>query len=456
MLYISRLRALWSRLPSLQVPASESVLLHFYSDYSGSTGSRCRLQKLFSGDPAVEKLIVDNNINCYTQDVCHAQPELIDRLEITTVPVVVGIYRGRKVGEVRSDSATSCGSDLCKKLVEAASSASSASQVSDDKELEAQINALVKGKTREQALSALAEFEKSHIQRLEIDSTLRQLLARTRLQLYHPNFDGYSTNAVQLSIEALRDHLRSIEQLISDLDKASVEELIASFPSDGHVYAQADWGKKTSMAVGNRHIESNVASTIFHKDGHYTNNYRSASGSLADKRLEDFVTEYCYSDIANRGMFQGAILARLIKVEVLKRISIVMFLHGDVDVAMEEAVRAYEELVKLLKSDSIPVQLFQSHEIGSVIECMLSALPWRHPAVLGARAALETMDGPRLLNRMRQSNRPLGGPVSKRRGFGGRYVWQGPDYRPKKYRPRDPEQYLNEWRYEADSNLPTF
>ncbi|CDR94180.1 hypothetical protein, conserved [Babesia bigemina] len=432
------------------------MVLHFYSGYSSSMEPTCGLQKVFTSDPTTRKIIIDNNINCYTQDVCYAQPELIDRLEITTVPVIVGVYRGRKVAEVNSDNVTSCGSELCRKLVEASSSTSPDSRISDEKELEERINALVSDKSCEEAHRALDEFANAHIQRLEVDDILRQLLARARLQLYHSNFNRSAGNGVRLSVDILRDQLKEIEQLISDLRKTHVEDLIASFPSDGRVNPQPYGGGKTNMAVGSHCSGIKVAYIMPHRDAQDTNNHCNDSGTMAEKRLEGFLAECSFSDIVNKSMFQDVTLAQLIKVELLKRISIVLFLDGNVDVAMEEAVRAYEELVKILKSDSIPVQVFESHEIGSVIECMLSALPWRHPAVLGARAALETMDGPRLLNRMRQSNRPLGGPVSKRRGFGGRYVWHGPDYRPKKYRPRDPEQYLNEWRYQADSNLPTF
>ncbi|KAK2195601.1 hypothetical protein BdWA1_003278 [Babesia duncani] len=47
-----------------------------------------------------------------------------------------------------------------------------------------------------------------------------------------------------------------------------------------------------------------------------------------------------------------------------------------------------------------------------------------------------------------------GGVARKRRGFGGRYIWQGLDYRPGRYKPRNLHQYQNEWTCIQDKNLP--
>ncbi|GFE54830.1 oxidoreductase alpha molybdopterin subunit, putative [Babesia ovis] len=421
MLFVSRVRALWVKLPSDRCNSSDPMLLHLFSAGSKAAG----IDATFSNDPGVKRFVKKHKIKCYTHDVSHLPLDVLTRLGIKTVPVVVGVYRGRNLGEFTTASASSCAPELCKKLIDA--------QTLDIKEqskhaaLAEQIDGIIAGKSKAQALAELSKFEASCMQQLEVDDVLRRVLARKRLELYWANGGQQSTSG-RATLDRLRDHLAAIEQLLLLFEKASADDLIFAY--------------------------SNVAVSGLPR-GSQMDHALSCGGSTATSvvnQLDKFIAENGYALEGSTGITR----ARLVKIGILQDLSVGLFLEDNIQEALQEATRGYEELVKMLKNDEIPTSAFENHAIGGIIELMFSALPWDDPSVQIARATLETVDGPRHLNRIPESTRPLGGPAYKRRGFRGRYSWQGPDYRPKKYRPRDPEQYLNEWRYQPDANLPTY
>ncbi|GIX63174.1 tRNA pseudouridine synthase D, putative [Babesia caballi] len=389
------------------------------------------------------------------QDVTHLHPDLLERLDIRTVPVIVSVCRGQKFGEFTRASAPSSAPELCRRLVEAQALPARESPDPDHARFAAQIEAMLADPSTENTSRALSDFESQHMQRLEVDDQLRRLLARARLRMYRPDRVPYPESDSQVSLEVMQRHLETLEGLISAFSRAAAEDLIALYAQQKDIDSPSPLRKpRNPMPPYNSQSTSKGNSTAATHSSMESAD-EPASTTVA-QLLDNFLADCNYLHLGAADHHSAVSRARLLKVRILQHISVALFFDDKVTEALEEAVRGYEELVQLIKDDAISVEAFENHEVGRVLELMLGALPWTHPAVLKARAALETVDGPRLLNRIPERTRPLGGPVSKRRGVGGRYSWHGPDYRPKKYRPRDPEQYLNEWRYQPDSNLPTY
>ncbi|ORM41716.1 uncharacterized protein BXIN_2741 [Babesia sp. Xinjiang] len=438
MIFVSRFRALWARLPLERNIQSELMLLHLYSNETGTPGSDCDVYASFTNNTTVKNMIKEHNISCYTQQVKHLHPDILTNLEISNVPVIVGVFRGKNLGEFTRISAPTSALDLCKRLVDAQAYLHNNREKSEHIEIEKQIQDALTAKSKDGAFEELEKLERKYMQRLEVDDILRRNLARARLTLYKPECENTET-----SVEMLRNQLNEIDQILVAFENANADDLISLYdkmpPTDTVIQKQGSLDvHANSRNSGRGHADENTA-----------------TGAVV-QMMDRFAAENGYTTELMDGSYDTITLIRLVKIRILQNIGVVMFLEGTVEEALEVATRAYDELVQMLKDDLISVKAYELHSLGRIIELMFGALPWNHPAVLAARAAIETVNGPRLLNRIPQSNRPLGGPVSKRRGFGGRYSWQGPDYRPKKYRPRDPEQYLNEWRYQPDSNLPTF
>ncbi|KAK1939824.1 hypothetical protein X943_003697 [Babesia divergens] len=457
MLYVSRFKLLWVKLPSHQLLKSESMLLHLYSDLAIKSGTSAKFLAGLVNDPVVQGIVKEHKIRCYTEDVKQLHPEDLHRLGITTAPIVVGIHDGRSVGACTGASDLSDATDLCRRLVAVQNPTSDPSEEAFYSAIDAQTRAIISESTKEDALASLSHLKKGYIQRLEVDDKLRRLFALAQLHLYNPTSQRNTSCRDAAAIHVLEAHLHKINYIIAKISEANVDGIIAWYNShvspDTLQLESAKFHMTSHKDNGNANGLNQEYAFNMHQEA---GQYGTSGVTHVSKLLKEFVEENQYGCVISSERTTDITRAMFLKVWIMQNISVALYFKECVTESLNMAVEAYECLVAMLKKDLISLREFEQHEIGRIIELLFDALPYNHPAVLGARASLETVDGPRLLNRIPEGSRPLGGPVSKRRGFRGRYLWHGPDYRPKKYKPKDPEQYLNEWRYQPDRNLPTF
>ncbi|EDO06492.2 hypothetical protein BBOV_II005410 [Babesia bovis T2Bo] len=463
MVYLTVYRAMWARLPRSSVIHKEPMLLHLYAGINHQQQEGSSITNNLESDNDFKTILKEHGISCYIQNVSHIHPNILTKLDVKTVPIVLGVFNGEKIGEYTPSSTVSCAINLCKKIADAKLNYENKCQ-SEHKSTQAEIDAIIAGKSKSEALSELTKFESSNIHRLEFDDVLRKLLAQTRLRLCWGGDTDTCSQPPDLNV--LRDHIRFVDEILAEFTVVAAEGIIASQPvvKGSTAYKRSAISRPLKfndhrdgdhvLKEYNKVDNLNVIQPVFHSNQD-SPSHQSKCYELHQK-LVDFAKEYVYATDYLHGGYITEALARLVKIHIMQNIGVLLFLEGSEQEAIQEVTSAYEDLVHLLKCDQIDISTFQKHHVGRILELMFTAMPWDDPAVLIARATLETIDGPRLLNRIPERTRPLGGPVSKRRGFGGRYSWQGPDYRPKKYRPREPDQYLNEWRYQADANLPTW
>ncbi|KAK1443650.1 hypothetical protein BgAZ_205260 [Babesia gibsoni] len=457
MLHISKFKCLWARLPSNQLLDSGSFLIHLYPTLPSAYKLQSDLSMRFQSDSAVKNIIDENRIGCFSQEAQRIHPSFLQRLEVKTVPVIIALHNGENMGHFTIDSDDASALALCKKLLQAQLPPPNPF---DDKELMSisdEIRTIIADHEKAEALNRIAELQQKHIQRLEVDDNLRRLFALETLKLYAPNYQSVKDPRKKATLSELYGLLDRVEKAIRMFKDEASDSIIRCYSSHGT--ACPDSLKHLRIPDIYTHLHEQPLKEVEPPSQEPVARSKGKDAmTLASELLNECMDIFNYHVIKEGSKGPQSHYERVmwIKVRLMQDISVALFFEDDVDKSLETAVQAYESLVKLLNEDIVSTEEFQRHEIGSVIEAMFGALSYDHPAVLNARASLEVVSGPRLLNAIKKGSRPLGGPAYKRRGFGGRYSWHGPDYRPKKYKPKDPQQYLNEWRYEQDCNLPTY
>ncbi|AFZ79395.1 hypothetical protein BEWA_022430 [Theileria equi strain WA] len=390
MLALTRFWRVWSRLSDMSVFSSKNpVILHISSGPANNTTLATNVERKLSQileSPDFTSEANRTKIECYKGDISHIPSEFIEKFQLTSVPVTIGILNGTKVAEVTADSEASEYLGLCNKLLVMANPPTL--------EIVDKLKLLIDGDVSE-LRSYVQYIRENHVQELEVDTTLSKLLATATLRMHEQ----------PMTSKQLRKTLEVVDSLI---EKVKLDNLIRDF--DAKKYKPINFQPQID-----------ALKLSYQPPTHVT------------------YLEKLY----------------FIKLNLLESLAIKLFFNKDPR-ALQIAVGAYKVHVKLLKLNAQTIQEFQDSRIKEIIEAIFSVYDPQSRHLMEACANLQVIDGRRLLNKIYTSGRPSGGFPTKRRGVGGRYLWQGPDYRPKGFKPKNPERYNNEWTCVQDSNLPTY
>ncbi|EAN32775.1 hypothetical protein TpMuguga_02g00492 [Theileria parva strain Muguga] len=393
MLLLSKFLSNWRKLPDLSCLNSNRPLFLYL--YSKSNLLNSDFSEIFSTDDKIVDSVKNQGVECYSEDISRIPCKLIDKFEVTTVPSILAILNGSKVGQIVKGSGLESFVALSQRLKNETNPTESA--------LVTNLRDLISHGNPKDIRANISFIKNNFVRELEVDPTLFRLFSEGSILSHNNN---------EYSLETLKKDLSTINIFLKQ-----VEDSKSSYIITGKLITQAPTEIQTLADKYNSLLSGSERLSII-KDG-LKKVYR-------------------------------------LKVKILELISVKHFIKKNMEESIKCALDSYKTNVDLLQKDMITLHEFHSCETKEVLESLLFLLDPYDICSLETRAELENVLGPRLLNEIPVSQRPLGGVTKKRRGFGGRYIWQGIHYRPKRYKPKNLKQYLNEWRCVHDSNPPSF
>ncbi|XP_952223.1 uncharacterized protein TA13490 [Theileria annulata] len=393
MLLLSKILTNWLKLPDFSCLNSNRPLFLYL--YSKSNLLNSDFSEIFSKDNKIVDSLEKQGIECYSEDISSIPCKLIDKFEVTTVPSILGIRNGSKVGQIVKGSGLESFLALSNRLKN--------EENPTESELVTNLKDLISHGNPKDIRVNISFIKNNFVRELEVNPNLFRLFSQGSILSHNNN---------EYSLETLKSDLSTLDSFLNQ-----VEDSKSSYIITGKLITQIP--PEMELLV----------------DKYYS----LLSGF---KRLS--------------AITRGLKKVYLLKVKILELISVKYFIEKNMEKSVKFALDSYKLNVDLLQRDMITLDEFHSCETKEVLESLLFLLDPYDLSSLETRAELENILGPRLLNEIPVSKRPLGGVTKKRRGFGGRYIWQGIHYRPKRYKPKNLKQYLNEWRCVHDSNPPSF
>ncbi|UKJ90446.1 hypothetical protein MACJ_001379 [Theileria orientalis] len=405
MLLLSKFRSNWLKLPSLSVlNTNRPIFLYLFSPHGHENPS---FLNVFSESKDFANSVKNFAIDCYSSDVSSVPCNVIDKLEVTTVPVVLGILNGRKLGEVLNNGNHDSLLKLCDKL-------KTFSRPSES-EYFRNMRELIKDGNLNNLRANLSFVKNNMVKEMESDPALFKLVS-------------------EASIICQDDKQVNLRDLLSDLDKINtILNTLETRRLSGEYTGESSKDYLTNLSG-------------------LLNKYLPHS---SDPNHEDRMISTGGNDI--KFLKMGELRScHLVRVRILNLISVKHFLDRNINESMQYSLEAYKANVRNLQRDFVTEDEFNSCGSREVLGSLFTLFDPNDESLLRARSEVENVIGPRFPGAFPVSTKPKGGVTKKRRGFGGRYIWQGMEYRPKKYKPKNIKRYLNEWRCVQDSNTPSF
>ncbi|BAM40218.1 uncharacterized protein TOT_020000479 [Theileria orientalis strain Shintoku] len=405
MLFLSKFRTNWLKLPSLSVlNTNRPIFLYLFSNRGHESPL---FLNVFSESKNFANSVKNLGIDCYLSDVSNVPCSVIDKLEVTTVPVVLGLLNGKKLGEVLSNGSHDSLLKLCDKLRSFSNQSES--------EYSSNMRELVKDGNLKNLRANLSFVKTNMARETESDPALFKSVSEATIICQ----DDKRVN--------LRDLLRDLEKLDTILNTLEIRRLSGEYTQE----TSKDYLKELD-GLANKYLPN--TSDPNREDGMICTNGDSV------KFLNIGELRTCH----------------LMRVRILKLISVKHFLDKNVNESLKYALEAYKANVRNLQRDFVTPHEFSGCGSRDLLGSLFTLFDPNDESLLSARSEVENVMGPRLLGSFPVSTKPKGGVTRKRRGFGGRYIWQGMEYRPKKYKPKNIKRFLNEWRCVQDSNTPSF
>ncbi|UKK02021.2 hypothetical protein MACK_001375 [Theileria orientalis] len=402
---LSKFRSNWLKLPNWSVlNTNRPIFLYLFSRQGHESPL---FLNVFSESKNFANSVKNLGIYCYSSDVSNVPCNVIDKLEVTTVPVVLGILNGRKLGEVLNNGNHDSLLKLCHKL----------KAFSDPSESDyfTNMSELIKDGNLNNLRANLNFVKNNMVRETEADPALFKLVSEASIICQ----DDKQVN--------LRDLISDLEKLNTILNTLETRRLSGEYTGE----SSKDYLKDLNGLL-NKYLPHS-------SDHNHENRMIYTSG-------DDI-------KFINMGELRSC---HLMRVRMLKLISVKYFLDKNMSESLKYALEAYKANVRNLQRDFVTQNEFSSCGSREVLGSLFTLFDPNDESLLRARSEVENVIGPRLLGSFPVSTKPKGGVTKKRRGFGGRYIWQGMEYRPKKYKPKNIKRYLNEWRCVQDSNTPSF